>query len=137
MSTLSENAACIRETTSASTRTSQHKKKKCNFLASLLTLSLSFTKTSKSIFWRPNNSAKTHLKKIQKFKIYFKYNSGFPTSSKQKWAALQPFYKPPNISRGVNEVYIHTESDLKCQKFYFIPVRVKIGQNFEVIGFFS
>ena len=60
MSTLSENAACIRETTSASTRTSQHKKKKSNFLASLLTLS-HFTKTSKSIFWRPNNSARKNI----------------------------------------------------------------------------
>ena len=135
MSTLSENAACIRETTSASTRTSQHKKKKCNFLASLLTLSLIY-QNFKKYFLKTQQFCKKHLKKIQKFKIYFKYNSGFPTSSKQKWAALQPFYKPPNISRGVNEVYIHTESDLKCQKFYFIPVRVKIGQNFEVIGFF-
>jgi len=73
----------IRETTSASTRTSQHKKKKCNFLASLLTLSLIY-QNFKKYFLKTQQFCKKHLKKIQKFKIYFKYNSGFPTSSKQK-----------------------------------------------------
>jgi len=41
----------IRETTSASTRTSQHKKKKCNFLASLLTLSLSHLPKLQKVFF--------------------------------------------------------------------------------------
>lgn len=135
MSTLSENAACIRETTSASTRTSQHKKKKSNFLASLLTLS-HFTKTSKSIFWRPNNSARKNIwRKFKNLKFISSTTPDFQQVQSKNEQHCSPFTSR-RISREAWTRYIHTESDLKCQKFYFLPVRVKIGQNYKFVVFF-
>merc|ERR1711963_583791 len=51
----------IRETTSASTRTSQHKKKKCNFLASLLTLSLSHLPKLQKVFFEDPTILQKHI----------------------------------------------------------------------------
>ena len=119
MSTLSENAACIRETTSASTRTSQHKKKKSNFLASLLTLS-HFTKTSKSIFWRPNNSARKNIwRKFKNLKFISSTTPDFQQVQSKNEQHCSPFTSR-RISREAWTRYtvIWSVKNLLCTQSY-------------------
>ena len=137
MSTLSENAACIRETTSASTRTSQNKKKKSNFLASLLTLS-HFTKTSKSIFWRPNNSARKNI--WRKFK-----NLKFISSTTPDFQQVQRKMSSIAALLQAAEYLERRERGIQCVMIWSVKKflsknqseRDKIGRNCVKISKFS
>lgn len=97
--------ACIRVTTSASSRTTSHTPLYSTTTTVIIITTITNILLGHLHLLKKNKNPIWLLKKIrQKVQFPIFLFNHFPTSKSSKWIALEPYYKPLSILRGVREV---------------------------------